>query len=188
MKEIIKLGLILFLIGSVAAAGLAFTYETTIDQIIYQRELADIVARQDVFPEADSFEKISEEKLSKFENKAIIDVYYAKSGDDVVGYVVKTRPSGFSGNIDVTTGVTLEGIITGVRIGNNQETPGLGAKSMLPEFYGNYNGLSIVSTIGVNKVSPGENEILAISGATITSQAVTDGVNFINEIFNQLNE
>lgn len=188
MKEIIRLGLILFLIGSIAAGGLAFTYETTIDQILYQRELADTIARQDVFPEADSFEKIAAEKFAKFENKAIIDVYYAKSGDEVVGYVVKTKPSGFSGTIDVTTGVTLDGIVTGVRIGNNQETPGLGAKSMLPEFYGGYNGLSILSTIGVNKISPGENEILAISGATITSKAVTDGVNFINEIFSQLNE
>ncbi len=190
MKEIVRLGLILFLISSIAAALLGVTYDLTIDQITEQRKIADEVARKDVFPDADTFERFSDEKIAEVQeiNPAIADVYFAKQGENTVGYVIKTKPSGFSGSIAVVTGISTDGTITGLRIGNHQETPGLGANATLPSFYTQYEGLTITSAIGVSKTVPGDNEILAISGATITSRAVTDGVNFINEVYDILNK
>ncbi|MBN2259561.1 MAG: RnfABCDGE type electron transport complex subunit G [Clostridiales bacterium] len=190
MKEIIKLGMILFFISMVAAASLALTYDATIDQIMTQRSIADETARKEVFPAADTFEKASNEKMSELQNinPAIADLYYAISGGNVAGYVIKTKPSGFGGSIDVVTGIDTEGTIMGLRVGNHQETPGLGANAKLPYFYEQYEGLTVNSPIKVSKTIPGENEILAISGATITSAAVTDGVNFIDEIMDHLNK
>ncbi|MEA3422919.1 MAG: RnfABCDGE type electron transport complex subunit G [Bacillota bacterium] len=190
MKEIARLGLILFLISSIAAALLGVTYDLTIDQITEQRKIADEIARKEVFPDADAFEKFTDEKLAELQeiNPAIADVYFAMQGGNTVGYVLKTKPTGFSGNIDVVTGISTDGTITGLRIGNHQETPGLGANATLPEFYTQYEGLAITTPVGVSKTVPGDNEILAISGATITSRAVTDGVNFINEVYDVLNK
>jgi electron transport complex protein RnfG len=190
MKEIVKLGLILFIISSVAATLLAMTYDFTLEQILEQRGIADEIARKEVFPDADEFVAADEDQIANYQSKnpAIAEVYFAKAGGNTVGYVVKTKPSGFGGSVDVVTGFTTDGIITGLRVGNHQETPGLGANATLPEFFSQFKGLTILSPVVVNKTIPGENEILAISGATITSQAVTNGVNFINEIFSDLSE
>jgi electron transport complex protein RnfG len=97
-----------------------------------------------------------------------------------VGYVIKTLPGGYGGPLEVIVGITLDGTINGVRVGNHQETPGLGAKAKTVEFYGQYDGLSVGSPVEVIKVdvTSGNNEIKAISGATITSVAVTNGVNY----------
>ncbi|MCD6435181.1 MAG: RnfABCDGE type electron transport complex subunit G [Clostridiales bacterium] len=190
MKEIVKLALILFIISSIAAGLLGFTYDFTIDQITEQRKIADEVARKEVFKDADSFEKFDDNKLSELQkiNPAIAEGYFAKKDENIIGYVFKTKPSGFSGIVEVVTGITIDGIITGLRIGNHQETPGLGANATLPKFYSQYKGLTVKETINVTKTVPSDNEILAISGATITSRGVTDGVNFINEIFDILND
>lgn len=190
MKEIVKLGVILFIIGSVAAALLAMTYDFTIDQILEQRRIADEIARKEVFPDAEGFTAASQDELTAAQaiNPAIAEVYFAEADGTVIGYVVKTKPSGFGGTVDVVTGVATDGTITGLRVGNHQETPGLGANATTPDFYTQFKGLSILSPVMVNKTAPSGNEIQAITGATITSQAVTDGVNFISEIFDTLNK
>lgn len=190
MKEIVKLGLILFIISSIAAAALAYTYDATIDQIVEQRRIADEIARKEVFPDADEFTPASDDQLAAYTavNSSIAEVFIAKSSSNTIGYVVKTKPSGFGGTIDVVIGLKTDGEITGLRVGNHQETPGLGANAKNADFYTQYEGLTVTSPVGVNKIQPGDNEILAISGATITSQAVTNGVNFVNEIYSTLSE
>ncbi len=146
-----------------------------------KRQMANEKARKEVLPTADSFEELSGEELAavQAENDKVDEIFIGKSGDLVVGYVVKTLPKGFGGTIKIFTGITADGTVSGVRMGTgHQETPGLGAKAELPEYYEMYNGMSADAHIGVSKTEQTETEIQAISGATITSQAVTDGVNF----------
>lgn len=181
MKEIMRLGSILLLICFVAAALLAMTNDVTYPKIMEQRQMANEKARKEVLPTADSFEELSGEELAavQAENDKVDEIFIGKSGDLVVGYVVKTLPKGFGGTIKIFTGITADGTVSGVRMGTgHQETPGLGAKAELPEYYEMYNGMSADAHIGVSKTEQTETEIQAISGATITSQAVTDGVNF----------
>ena len=179
MKEIIKLGLILMIIALIASSLLALTYEGTIEKITAQREMQNEEARKQVFPEADGFEKIADDKLSKMTetDDKIKEVFMAKKAGETVGYVYKTAPTGFGGAVEVITGIDLDGTITGVRIGNHQETPGLGTNAALPYFYEQYGSMSIKQEIGVSKIAKSDSEILAITGATITSRAVTSGVN-----------
>ena len=68
-------------------------------------------------------------------------------------------------------GISKDGKITGVEIGNHSETPGLGSKATEPMFKNQY----------VDK----DNEISAMSGATITSNGVTSGVNAAMKIYNE---
>lgn len=179
MKEIIKLGLILFGISFIAAIALQTTEQVTAAPIQAQIDAANELARKDVFPEADAFEAIDPATLDelKADYDILQEVFYAKKGSDVIGFVIKTTPSGFSGAIEVVTGIGNDDKLTGVRVGNMTETPGLGDLAKKPEFYEQYAGMAATGEIGVAKSAPGETEIQALTGATITSRAVTLGVN-----------
>lgn len=105
-----------------------------------------------------------------------LDSFY-KAGDK--GYVVTTVCSeGYGGDIKVMVGVNADKTINKIRIMSLSETAGLGAKANTEEFMGQYSGLK--SGIGIEKNNggnPDNNTISAISGATITSKAVTKAVN-----------
>ena len=89
------------------------------------------------------------------------------------GYVVETMsPNGFGGALDMMAGVDSEGNVTGIAIISHAETSGLGSKSTDPEWQAQFKGVN--GTIGVTKDGY---QINAITGSTITSRAVCDGVN-----------
>ncbi|MDO4772040.1 MAG: RnfABCDGE type electron transport complex subunit G [Bacillota bacterium] len=178
MKEIVKLGISLLIFCAVAALSLAFTNELTKDQIAKQRAEKELAAKQAVLPEANEFEDLSAEELAKVQetHPTVAQISVAKSDGQDIGFVVKTLPMGFGGPITVITGMDAEGKITGVRVAKHTESPGLGSKAQEPAYYEQYNGKS-VADVKVTKGTPGEQEIVAISSATITSVAVTNGVN-----------
>jgi electron transport complex protein RnfG len=199
MKEIIKLGLVLLTICVIAALALGFTNESTKDRIDFNIKEANRLARIEVFPEATDFvmianrkEKVyeSDEAKSLLENHALIsEVYEAQnSQSEKIGYIITTKPEGYGGSIDVIVGFTLDGNITGMRVGAHQETPGLGAKATTESFYSQYENLSADGQIGVIKEVPseGENAVQAITSATITTVAITDGVNLSNVVLQAL--
>jgi len=192
MKEIIKLGLVLLMICVIAASALGFTNELTKEKIEENTVIANKEARIEVYPDADDFVLIAtnDEKAVYDAHPAAVDflasnsevdeVYKAMTNGTHVGYVIKTLPGGYGGPLEVVVGFAIDGTIKGVRVGNHQETPGLGAKAKTEDYYGQYDGLTVGSTVEVVKVdvTSGNNEIKAISGATITSAAVTKGVNY----------
>ncbi len=189
MKEIMKLGVILLVICAVSATLLAYTNGVTIDKILEQRAIASENDRKAVLPTADTFKELDADQFAPLADQfdKIMEVYVGYEGETVVGYVIKTAPGGYGGAIEITTGMYNDGKIGGVRMGSNhQETPGLGAKAALPEFYEQYTGKDALAGLAVVKATPGEQDILAISGATITSDAVTTGVNMATEIFESL--
>lgn len=183
MKKIIKLGIILLIISFIAAAALAFTNDLTAPAIDVQRKQASELARKEVLPTADRFEQVTEAELTELVaiQPEILEAYVAYKGSDVVGYIVKSNPKGYSGPVEVVAGIAVDGTIAGVRMGNNQETPGLGTVAKQPSFYEQYNGMKTDQEIGVNKTTSTEYEIQAISGATITSRCMTKGVNIAIE-------
>lgn len=94
-----------------------------------------------------------------------------KAGDE--GYVVESlSPNGFGGALDMMAGVDNDGNVTGIAIISHAETSGLGSKSTDPEWQAQFKGVN--GTIGVTKDGY---QINAITGSTITSRAVCDGVN-----------
>lgn len=188
MKEIVKLGTLLLVICAISASLLGFANEMTKTKIIEQREYQSQQSRIAVLSAADKFEELDTVKFQEFvdANDKVKEVFIGYSGETVVGYVVKTAPTGFSGAVEVITGIAVNGEISGVRIGSHAETPGLGANATLPVFYTQYDGLDSSKGVETVKIPPADNEIQAISGATITSKAVTEGVMFAIEVYNKL--
>ena len=92
-----------------------------------------------------------------------------------MGYTFKIAPKGYGGEIELTVGISFEGKVTGLTVGTNSETPGLGAKAQSDKnWITQFAGQPADGSLAVSKDG---GTINAITGATITSRAVTDGVN-----------
>lgn len=172
-KFIIKLGVILFLIVSISTLALSVVNFVTEDIIIRKNAELQDNARKNVLTEADSFEIVENyNPLSEY----VGEIYIAYKGNEKNGYCINISPNGYGGKIEMIVGINDNFTVSGVNIISMSETAGLGANSTKPEFLDQYKG----KTQGVSVVkSPSDdtNTINAISGATITSKAVTEGVN-----------
>ena len=187
MKELLKNTLILLIITVAAGGILGFVYDNTKD-IIAQREAdAKKAAYKDVFDSADDFESmelIVDENVREamneagFEKEEITELIEAvDASGNSLGYVFTiVSHEGYGGDITFTLGVSNDGTVNGISILSISETAGLGMeaeKVLKPQFDNKQvTGFVYTKTGAVN-----DNEIDAISGATITTNAVTNGVN-----------
>lgn len=194
MREIIRLSIILFVLSAVSALLLGATNYITRDIIAEQIRIQNEQARMEVLDTADSFESMDEKEWSAIvdtlglENPDVLqEVYVGKKGDEIVGYTFKSLPKGYGGAITVLTGVTTDGLVSGMRVVSHTETPGLGAKSTEQSFMDQYKGLTADEEIKVIKSGTAQgNEVEAITGSTITTTAVTTGVNASLKLFSEL--
>lgn len=159
----LKLTLTLLVISAVVACLLGLTNYITADKIAEITAQKTAASMEEVLP-ADSYTE-----LSYTGAEANVAAVY-QAGEN--GFVVEVTPSGFGGTIDMVVGVGADGTVTGVSIVSMSETSGLGANASKDAFRSQYVGLS--GELAVNKDG---GEIDALTGATITSRAVTDGVN-----------
>lgn len=181
--EMLKLGIILSLITLGVALMLSLANLATADRIEQLKIQSANEARQSVLSEATSFEQT---KLDVISYPQVVSVYGGYKDGSTVGYCVGVAPMGFGGAIEIIVGIDNNGNVTGINIVSDSETPGLGSKAKDELFKGQYNGKSTSAPLAVIKNGePKDNEIVAISGATITSDAVTKGVNAAIEIYNE---
>lgn len=190
MRDVLLVGLKLTLITLIAAALLGVTNAVTEPTIVEQKEAAEIEAKLNVLPLADDFSDVdvADEYIQGNGIAKIIEVYQGTQAGNPVGYTLKIVTKGFGGDVTMIMGIR-DGdtpLIEGVKILSHNETPGLGAKANEPGFINQYLQKG-QEAIGVSKTSTEkQNEIQAITGATITSQAVTDGVNYALECYQSI--
>jgi len=171
--SIIKPTLVLFLVCAVITGALAYVNSITENIIQRRMEEQQEQFRKEVMDGADRFTEIKPEGLSE----RITGVYEAYRNDAIIGYVMDVTTKGYGGAMKLTVGINTEGRVTGVIIGDNNETPGLGSRAKEPGFIDQFKGVTAAETLSVVKQNKNsDNEIQAISGATITSRAVTEGV------------
>lgn len=189
MKNMIKDAAVLLVITLIAGFVLGFVYKITKDPIEKSKEKAKLEAFNEVFSGASDYKDLemsfpkSNADIQLFEEKGfgsvtIDGVYEATSADGVaLGYVLNvTTSAGYGGNISFAMGMNMDGTINGISILEISETAGLGmrAEEVLKPQYANKK----VSAFSVTKEGATvDNQIDAISGATITSNALTTAVN-----------
>ena len=188
MNKILKNALILTLITLISGLGLGFVYEVTKAPIAAAQDAAKKEAWQAVFKEVDINDfkamdvdtKAADEAVETLGVKASVEEV-CEAGD--AGFVVTTVDSeGYGGDIKITVGITKDGTVNGVSILSISETAGLGMKATEPDFYTQYQGKQTEHFYVAKDGGEGE-PINAISGATITSRAVTGAVNTALEYF-----
>ncbi len=170
MRETGKMGVRLLIVCAVAGLCLALTYSITQPKIEEQEKLAEQEAYMALFPEGASFNEVEKGNAAEEVTK-IVEV---KDGaGSCLGYCVSVAPNGYKGAININVGIQADGTMSGIRIGSNSETAGLGARITEPDFYEQYTGQTPPIHLG--------EQVQAITGATISSRAVTNGVNLAFE-------
>lgn len=185
-KESIFNAISLTLITVVAGLLLGVVYEITKDPIAKEQQRAKEEAYKSVFADAKSFEEVNidqitiEKELKKQGLDASINEamkVYDGSGE-LAGYVLTvTDHEGYGGDIQFAMGVTLEGVTNGISYLSISETAGLGMKAKEDDFKNQFAGKKVSKFSYTKNGAAADNEIDAISGATITTNAVTNGVN-----------
>ncbi len=105
-----------------------------------------------------------------------------------IGYVITTSAKGYGGQVQVMTGIDIKGAVTGVEILSEQETEGLGKKANKPDFRNKYIGKNVERYNVVKIKAKEEGDIVAITGATVTTNAVTNAVNEAKAVFEKITD
>ncbi len=188
MKENIRAIITLAVITLVSGVLLGFVYELTKQPIALQEELAKQGACKSVFPDADSFEPYDgfDEAAAKsaldeagFSQESVEEVLLALDGSgNKAGYVLDViTMEGYGGEIEILMGITNEGTLNGIEIISIGETAGLGMKADTPQFKDQFKGKNVTQFAYTKTGASMDYEIDALSGATITTNAMVNAVN-----------
>lgn len=165
-NEIVTLSFRLMIIIATVVLMLSVVNALTKDQIAANEKKANDEARSALFPEATSFKPVASD-ISEELAKYVSDIYEASNGTGKLGYCVNVSNNGFGGKINMIVGISSEGLITGVKVISHSETAGVGERIIS-------NG-SILSQF-VNISSNSLSSVSAITGASVTSKAIIEGV------------
>lgn len=186
MKNMLRDAAILFAITVIAGAILGFVYDVTKEPIAQQEARAKQEACQEVFADASAFETVAEAEDASY--GAIVEAGYDKasieevmkaqsSAGDTLGYVIiLTSHDGYNGDIRFSMGIRMDGTLNGISLLSISETPGLGMRAeevLKPQFAEKQASAFTYTKTG----AVSDDQIDAISGATITTNAVVDAVN-----------
>lgn len=186
-KKIVHDALVLFAFTVVLGLVLGVVYNITkepIEQVNYEKTQN---AYKQVFADAESFEEYADFDAAAAatlmaENGYSDEIEAVNTALDangnVLGYVMTvTAKDASQSTITFSVGIQNDGTVNGYSITSISETPGLGAKATEAEFYSQFEGKNVESFVVVKAEPAADNEIEAISGSTITSKAMANGVN-----------
>lgn len=165
-NEMIKPTLVLFVICLVVTAALAYTYQVTAPLIAEINMKNANIARGEVMPQGQgAFSKVDVQLPDN-----VSDLYKANNG---TGVVFTTTDKSFGGKITVMVGIDSQGAITGVKVTQHSDTPGLGTKAMTTSYLSQYQGKKAITRTG----EAGKTQIDAITGATLSSNGIFRATN-----------
>ncbi|MCX8095020.1 MAG: RnfABCDGE type electron transport complex subunit G [Caldisericia bacterium] len=177
MNKIIKSGLTVFIIATIGALLLSWVYSFTSQKIEEQKFETIKSAISEIFPDESSFEL-----LSNFSNKEIggginiIEVYKVVLKDENIGFVIRAKFSGYGGKIESLIGYEGDKC-KGIYVLEHSETPGLGSKIVEGSFKNQFIDKKLSDPFKV------KSDITPISGATISSNAVSNAVKKIGVFY-----
>ena len=180
----------LTLITLVAGVALGGVYEITKDPIARQEAQAKAEAYEQVFTDAAAFEEIEMDDtlIQTIRDQLDQEGYKAQSIEEVMraedqsgetlGYAFTVVTSeGYGGDIQFSMGVQNDGTLNGISILSIGETAGLGMNADTPAFKDQFVGKQVEKLQYTKNGATQDDEINAISGATVTTNAMTNGVN-----------
>ncbi len=177
-RYVLRLTITLLTICAVVALALAGVNAITKDRIAAVKAEKTAKAISAVLPGVQKVKEIPFTDATGMVTKVYqSDMSLSNDSNTAFGYVVEVAPSGFGGAITMMVGVGLDGKVLGISIISHTETPGLGAVAAQNTDKGNAFRDQFIGLGGGITIGGGDNQIDALSGATISSQAIVDGVN-----------
>ena len=191
MNSIVKDTLSITVITLVAGLALGIVQDITAGPIAQQQEKAKQEAYQAVFEDADSFEEFLPDETKQavdlvtyldengYDAQTVDEIMTAKDASgETLGYAFTiTSSEGYGGDIQFAMGVQNDGTLNGISILSIEETAGLGMKAVTDEFKDQFKDKKVEKFTYTKNGAAADDEIDAISGATITTNAMTNGIN-----------
>ncbi len=191
MNSIVKDTLSITVITLVAGLALGIVQDITAGPIAQQQEKAKQEAYQAVFEDADSFEEFLPDETKQavdlvtyldengYDAQTVDEIMIAKDASgETLGYAFTiTSSEGYGGDIQFAMGVQNDGTLNGISILSIEETAGLGMKADTDEFKDQFKDKKVEKFTYTKNGAAADDEIDAISGATITTNAMTNGIN-----------
>jgi len=176
IERMIRLGVTLMAVGLVAAVGLGLTYTVTKAKIEKYDRQVEAQACKSALPGIRSVSEIKEDKkLSAKVSKKYPDVQKVFTCDK--GYILVVKTKGYGGPLTLAVGIDKSGIVKGIAVVASKETVGLGSKALEDSYLGRFKGKTVKEKLKVGE------DVQAVTGATITSKAVTNQVKQALEAF-----
>ena len=173
MRDFTKMISVLFIACGLAAGSLAVMNAVTKEPIANYEKQRKEAALREVSAGADEFIVVTPDK-----------VWEAFRKKEKAGHIYLTQVQGYSGPITLMFGTDSNGAVTGLRVLSHTETPGLGAKITTAQFRDQFRNKHPEHLI-LKKDDPPRGQIDAVTGATISSRAVTKTVRSTLESFNK---
>ena len=185
MREILKLSVFLLIVAGIAGASLSYVNSLAEPLIAKQILQNKIDSFKEVYPQAEKVEDETAIYLQDPHDPAVKEVNIAYRSGVPAGVIYAVETKGYSGPISLLAGFDIATAkITAIKVLSQRETPGLGAKATEGKFRDRYKEKRTDAPLEVTKSAPvKENQIQAITASTITSKAVTKGVNAAREHF-----
>ena len=188
MNKILHDTLAITVITLVAGLALGVVQDITKEPIAIQEQKAKEEAYKAVYEEAASFEPVFEDEDPEVEKYLDENGFTAANINEVmkaldasgnqIGYALNvTTQEGYGGDIQFAMGVTNEGVLNGISILSISETAGLGMRADTEEFKAQFEGKNVEKLQYVKDGADEPHEIDALSGATVTTNAMTNGTN-----------
>ena len=172
MNKIIKNALILAAITLIAGLLLGAAHQVTLEPIQKQQEKEKQESCQNVFPEAASFEEVT-----------MSDAEQAELTAEII-----STTEGYGGGMQFSMGIASDGTTKGISFLSLSETAGLGMRADTDDFKNQFKDKNVEAFSYTKSGASADDEIDALSGATLTTNAVTNGVNAGICCFNYCNE
>ena len=178
-EDIIKPVGVLLAICIIIPLALSITNKVTVKKIA-ELEAANSKKNMQSLIDADNFEECENGEIT---------YYAAINGGETVAYIFTESSKGYGGDVSVMTAIKPDGTVAGVAILDvSGETPGLGQNAAKESFFSQYIGLKKGVSVLKNGAKAENNEVDAVTGATITSTAVTRAVNKALDDFEKVKE
>ena len=171
MKNIVKLTVFLAIVAGLAGGALSFVNGMT-DPIIQEQKIASVKENLvKIYSNGEEF-KALDVSLSDYD--ALVSVYEADKGGSAVGYIYETSAQGYGGQVRALIALDKDGTYKGLQIIDcSTETPGKGDVIAGDAFINSVVGKNIGDSIDV------------ISGSTISSNAVVEGIEQATQHYNE---
>lgn len=178
-EDIIKPVGVLLAICIIIPLALSVTNKVTAKKIA-ELEAANSKKNMQSLIDADNFEECENGEIT---------YYAAINGGKTAAYIFTESSKGYGGDVSVMTAIKPDGTVAGVAILDvSGETPGLGQNAAKESFFSQYIGLKKGVSVLKNGAKAENNEVDAVTGATITSTAVTRAVNKALDDFEKVKE
>lgn len=184
MRNIFKLGIFLLIVAGMAGIGVGYVNELTAPLIAAQMKQEKEESFKEVYPEIQEIKDESQKYLQDT-SSLVKEVNVVYNNGKAAGVIYTVDSSGYGGTIRTLVGFDIAAKkISGIKVLNHAETPGLGARATESLFRDRFKDKDAAKSLEVVKKEPAsENQVMAITAATITSKAVASGVNAARENF-----